>query len=102
MFTLRVMIFKMSKIAIFFADNIKKFVTVWATYLSTHGRSYRVLEENDMVDRLWIWTVREILRINIKKIAKSRKRYQNPVFLNVEILLMVAQNYIIYSIFQNG
>ena len=53
MFTLRVMIFKMSKIANFFADNIKKFITVWATYLSTHGRSYRVLEENDMVDRLW-------------------------------------------------
>ena len=53
MFTPRVMIFKMSKIANFFADNIKKFVTVWAIYLSTHGRSYRVLEENDMVDRLW-------------------------------------------------
>ena len=34
-----------------------------------------------------------------KKISESTKEYQNPVVLNVEILLMVAQNYIIRSIF---
>ena len=58
-------------------------------YLSTHGRSYRVLAEN--------LTVPEILWINIKKIAESTKKYPNPVFSSVEILLMVAQNYIIHS-----
>ena len=58
-------------------------------YVSTHGRSYRVLAEN--------LTVPEILWININKTAESTKKYQNPVFSNVEILLMVAQNYIIHS-----
>ena len=28
-------------------------VTVWARYLSTHGRSYGVLAENCMDNRLW-------------------------------------------------
>ena len=56
MFTPRVRVFKMSEIAnlfVFSADNNKKLVTVWEIYLSTAGRSYRVLAENGVVNRLW-------------------------------------------------
>ena len=56
MFTPRVRVFKMSEIAnlfVFSADNSKKLVTVWEIYLSTAGRSYRVLAENGVVNRLW-------------------------------------------------
>ena len=43
MFTPIVMVFKMSEATdfLFFSgDNSKMFVTVWAIYLSTHGRHY--------------------------------------------------------------
>ena len=56
MFILRVVIIKMSKIAEFFvfsADDRKKSVTVCTDYLSTLGRSYRVLSENGIFNRLW-------------------------------------------------
>ena len=56
MFTPRVRVFKMSEIAnlfVFSADNSKKLVTVWAIYLNTPGRSYRVPAENGVVNRLW-------------------------------------------------
>ena len=51
MFTLEVMVIKMSKMAHFFvfsADGSKKPVTVWAKYLSAPERSYLVLSENAM------------------------------------------------------
>ena len=41
----------------------------------------------------------DIVGRNIKKIAESTKESRNPVFLNVDIFLMVAQNSVIYSIF---
>ena len=50
------MVFKMSEITDFFVfsgDNSKKFATVWAIYLGTHGRHYRVIAENGMVNKLW-------------------------------------------------
>ena len=34
-----------------------------------------------------------------RNISESTKEYQNPLILNVEILLMVAQKYIVNSIF---
>ena len=37
--------------------------------------------------------------INIRKISESTKEYRNPLILNLEILLGVAQKYIIHSIF---
>ena len=42
-------------------------------------------------------TIREILRVGI---VESTKEFRNPVFLRVEILLIVAQNLIIHSILQ--
>ena len=42
----------------------------------------------------------EMLREEIsKKTAESRKKYQNHIFLKVDILLMVPQNPIVHSIF---
>ena len=43
-------------------------------------------------------TVREILRVEISKLLSSKK-YPSSVFSRNYILLMVAQNPIIYSIF---
>ena len=46
---------------------------------------------------------RDIMARNIeeekKKNAEPTKEYQNPVFLNVDILLIAAQKSIIHSIF---
>ena len=56
MFTPIAMVFKMSEIAIFvFCADSKKFVTVWAIYLNSHGRYYQFLSENDMVNILWTY-----------------------------------------------
>ena len=41
-----------------------------------------------------LWDIRGINR----KISESTKEYRNPLILKVEILLMVAQQYIIHSI----
>ena len=40
-------------IFVFSTNNSKTFVKIWAICLSTHGRSYPVLAENGMVNRLW-------------------------------------------------
>ena len=56
MFTSRVLVIKNVKNGPFFmfsADDSKKSVTLWAKYLSVPERSYCVLSENDMVNRLW-------------------------------------------------
>ena len=42
-------------------------------------------------------TVREILRIENKKAAESRKKYLNLVFLKVNVLLMVSHNLMIIA-----
>ena len=44
-------------------------------------------------------TIRKILWVNIRKISEWTKECQNPVFLNIEILLVVAPKYIIQRIF---
>ena len=97
MFTPRFTVFKMSKftICLYFLLLAAK---VWERYLSTHGRYYRVCAGNDMVYRFWPKCSWDIVD-RYKKIAESRKKYQNPVFWNVEIFLMAAENYIIHSIF---
>ena len=40
-------------ILFFSPDNRKNLVTVWEISLRTPGRSYRVLAENGMFNRLW-------------------------------------------------
>ena len=42
-------------IFVFSAHDSKKLVTVCAKYLNASERSYRVLSENAMVKRLWIY-----------------------------------------------
>ena len=46
-------------------------------------------------------TLRDILRVKISKklLGQQKKKRRNPVFLRVLIVLMVAQNPIIHSIF---
>ena len=64
MFSTRVMVFKMSKMAyffVFFADNSKKLIRVSARYLSASGGSHSVLAENGMVNGVLDFAVREIL-----------------------------------------
>ena len=56
MFIPIVMVFIMSEITdflYFLVITAKHFVTVWAIYLSTHGRNYWFIAENGMVNRFW-------------------------------------------------
>ena len=77
---------------VFSADNRKKLVTVWAKYLGTPERSYRDFAENGL-GRNCPW---DIVGRNIKKNAASTKENWNLI---VDILLTVAQNSMICSIF---
>ena len=47
-------VYEKYKFFVFSADNSRKFVAVWAIYLSTHD-SYRVIAENGMVNSLWTY-----------------------------------------------
>ena len=49
MFTPRIMVIKMSKMA----HEGKKLVTLWAKYLRTPEKSYSAISDNSTVDRLW-------------------------------------------------
>ena len=63
MFTLAVMVIKMSKMAQFWYFLLmatKNLVTVRANYLSASERSYRVLSKNDIVNRLRSFYARDI------------------------------------------
>ena len=44
-------------------------------------------------------TVSEISSVEVSKNCRVSKRYQNPVFSKVDILLMIAQNQMTHSIF---
>ena len=102
MFTPRVTVIKMSKMARFFvfsANNTKIFVTVWTKYLNAPERFYWVISANGMGNRLWGYILLDIESRNNKKKYWVNKKYLNPVFLRVAIFLMVAQNPIIHSIF---
>ena len=82
----------------FSPDSSKTLVTGWAISLRTRWKSDRVLAENGMFNRrdcLW-----EIVSTYIKKKRKnenktikkklSQKTEWNPIFLNVDSLLMVG------------
>ena len=66
MFTPTVMVIKISKMShflYFMLMAVKKLVTVWAKHLNVTKRSYWVLSENDMVNRVWnclSWDIVEI------------------------------------------
>ena len=63
----------------------KTSVTVWANYSSAPKRSYWVLSENGMVNRLWSYRSWDIKDRNIKKTAELVKNYPNPVFSRVNL-----------------
>ena len=102
------MAFKMYKIAnfVFSADNCKKLVTVWAICLSIHGRSYWVIAENGTVNSLWLNCLWDIVDKYQKdfwyQTKKWTNKYQNPVLLNVEVLLMLALKCILQNNFLKG
>ena len=76
MFTPRVIVIKMSKIAHFFADGSKKLVKNQAKYLSTTERSSWVLSENNMVNRLWSyhsWDIRYLSKHSGRGYAPPRQ-----------------------------
>ena len=81
----RVMVIKMLKIAhffVFFAYDSKKLVTVWAKCLSAPERSYWVISENGMVNRLWsyhLWDVEG----SIQKAPESAKTTETLYFLEM-------------------
>ena len=51
MFTRKIMVIKMSKM--FSVDDSKQLVTVWPNYSTALERTYWVISENGMVNRLW-------------------------------------------------
>ena len=65
----RVMIIKMSRMAIFLfsADDRKELVTVWEKALNTTERFFLFLLENSMVNSLCSYHSRDIEDRNIKK-----------------------------------
>ena len=97
MFTPGVMVIKMSKngsFFVFFANDSKILVTVQAKHLSTPKGSFWVLSENGIVNwfwsyRSWVFEGRNIKKLKLNETLSSR----------VDILLMVAQNPTIHSIF---
>ena len=59
---------------VFSADNSKKSVKVWAKYLSASKKSYWVLSENGMVNRLWSYRSYDIKGRDINKTTESTKK----------------------------
>ena len=59
---------------LFSADDSKTSVTVWENILSSPERSYWVLSENGIVDRLWSYHSWDIEGKNIKKTNKPAKK----------------------------
>ena len=76
MFSPRVIVIKISKKGSFFlfsADDSRKSVTVSAEDISEPGRTYWVISENSMVDRLWSYCLSDIDGRNIKKTVELTK-----------------------------
>ena len=98
-FALRIMVINISKIAhfiFFFSDGSPKIVPVWAKYLSTTERACWVFSENGMVYRLWSC---RLLDIEGRNTSEHCWVSGNSLFSRLNILLMLAQNPRIYSIF---
>ena len=68
---------------IFSADDSKILVLVWASHLNAPERSYSVLSENGVVNRLWSYRLWDIEGRNIIKNCWVGKKHQNPVFSRV-------------------
>ena len=103
MFTSTDMVINMSKMAHFLYFSLIAATTkntVLVKYLSASERSYWILSENDMVNRLWTYSLWDIENSNIKKLLSQQKilKPQNPVFSRVDNLLIITQNPIIHSI----
>ena len=66
---------KMSQMTNFLysADGSKKSVTGWANYLTAPKRSYWLLSENGMVNRLWSFRSWDIEGRNLKKLLNQQK-----------------------------
>ena len=81
---------------VFSDDGSKKLGAVWAKYISVSARSYSVLSENGIVNRVWSCRLWDIKGRNIKTTAESAKDTKIVYF---RMLLMVAQNPVIHGIF---
>ena len=70
---------KPGSVFVFSANDSKKLVTVWAKYLSVPKRSYRVILENGMVNRLWSFRTWDIEGRYITKLLGQKKK-RNCIF----------------------
>ena len=64
----------MAHIFVFSADESKKSVTLWGKCLRAPERSYGVLTEYGMVNRLWSYHSCDIEDKNVKKPVESAKK----------------------------
>ena len=94
MFTPTVMAIKMSKMAHFLYFQLMTAKKLWQFQQNIY------VHLKDLIEFLqkMVWLIS--FRFTIHKILRSQQKvYQNPLFLRVDILLKVAQNPIIHSIF---
>ena len=94
MFTPTVMVIKMSKMAHFLYFQLMTAKKLWQFQQNIY------VHLKDLIEFLqkMVWLIS--FRFTIHKILRSQQKvYQNPLFLRVDILLKVAQNPIIHSIF---
>ena len=95
------MVIKISKnvsFFVFFADDNKTLVTVYAKHLSAPERSFWVLSENGMVNWSSSYRSWDIEGRNIKKLLCQQKNNETASS-RVDNVLMVAQNPTIGSIY---
>ena len=91
MFTPTVMVIKMSKMAHFLYFQLMTTTKLWQFEQNIY------VHLKDLIEFLQKMVS---FRFTIHKILRSQQKvYQNPLFLRVDILLKVAQNPIIHSIF---
>ena len=94
MFTPTVMAIKMSKMVHFLYFQLMTAKKLWQFQQNIY------VHLKDLIEFLqkMVWLIS--FRFTIHKILRSQQKvYQNPLFLRVDILLKVAQNPIIHSIF---
>ena len=94
MFTPTVMVIKMSKMAHFLYFQLMTAKKLWQSEQNIYVHLKDLIEF--LQKMVWLMS----FRFTIHKILRSQQKvYQNPLFLRVDILLKVAQNPIIHSIF---
>ena len=94
MFTPTVMVIKMSKMAHFLYFQLMTAKKLWQFQQNIY------VHLKDLIEFLqkMVWLISFRFTIH-KRLRSQQKVYQNPLFLRVDILLKVAQNPIIHSIF---